>query len=410
MSKLKGYIKSALYNIRCNKAYAVFVIFGTALAFIFVAIVLQITNDIVHNTKPFINADRLIKLPVDYNDIKGKSVGTITAGEIPLLFKGIQGYASYSLRDMQYCNLLVNGERYSNSSVTYVNSAYWAINSFDFIAGVPFTEDEVLAKEPLAIVMKKFADKNFKTNDVIGKKIEVFGITYTIKGIVDNYSNVFSNGDQIWLPYTLNKFVSTGMNKYEICVLPNKEISTNQLKINLVKSIRSHFKNKNVDVDISENDLLTVKESRIENVGNEMLSYGIPIILLVLLGIPAMNIVSISIANTNNRAQEIAIRRTLGATVFESFILLIIEDFILVFIGSVIGILSVTTVVNFLVGQILGDTVFDSVFIITQIEYKVLIFGIAPLTLLFTLLSGGIPAYLVAKSNVMDILKGGSKC
>ena len=135
MYKLKEYIQSALYNINHNKAYAAFVIFGTALTFIFTTIVLQITNDIVNNTQPFINADRLIKLPLNYTDIKGKSIGTIPSWEIPLLLKETQGYALYSLRDVQYCNLLVNNERYLNSTVTYVNSAYWAINSFDFIAG-----------------------------------------------------------------------------------------------------------------------------------------------------------------------------------------------------------------------------------------------------------------------------------
>ena len=410
MYKLKEYIQSALYNINHNKAYAAFVIFGTALTFIFTTIVLQITNDIVNNTQPFINADRLIKLPLNYTDIKGKSIGTIPSWEIPLLLKETQGYALYSLRDVQYCNLLVNNERYLNSTVTYVNSAYWAINSFDFIAGSPFTENEVLAKEPVAIVMKNFADKNFKTNDIIGKKLEVFGITYTIKGIVDNYFNIFSGGDQIWLPYTLNKFVATGINRYEICVLPNEGISTNQLKINLVKSIKSHFKNKSIHVDISEKDLFTLKESRIENVGNSMLSYGIPIILFILLVIPSMNIISISIANTNNRAKEIAIRKALGATIFESFILLIIENFILVLVGSIIGVLSVTTVTSILIGQILDNSIFESIFIITQIDYKILIFGIAPLTLLFTLLSGGIPAHLVAKGNIVAILKGGSKC
>lgn len=79
MKKLQGNLRSALYTIRHDRSYAMFYIFGTALTFIFISIVLQLTNDIVNNTPPFIKADREVLIEPYI-----KNIGTVQHDQIPL--------------------------------------------------------------------------------------------------------------------------------------------------------------------------------------------------------------------------------------------------------------------------------------------------------------------------------------
>ena len=47
--------------------------------------------------------------------------------------------------------------------------------------------------------------------------------------------------------------------------------------------------------------------------------------------------------------------------------------------------------------------------LVENLDFFVVLCGVFPLALLFTLLSGSIPAYMIAKSNINIMLKGGSK-
>ena len=55
-----------------------------------------------------------------------------------------------------------------------------------------------------------------------------------------------------------------------------------------------------------------MRESLIRRVGVRLLAYGVPVVLLLLLVIPAINIMTLNVANSNKQSEEIAIRRAIG--------------------------------------------------------------------------------------------------
>lgn len=62
MKIVLSYIKTALYNIKRNKAYAIFYILGTTLAFVFIAIILQDKSGGACTGCPLLNRSHILLL------------------------------------------------------------------------------------------------------------------------------------------------------------------------------------------------------------------------------------------------------------------------------------------------------------------------------------------------------------
>jgi ABC-type antimicrobial peptide transport system permease subunit len=405
MKKIKGYIISAFYNIKSNKAHSIFCICGITLTFVFIVIVLQLLETITGNTPPFINAERTIVIS-DFRDDKGYAVKGLNASEINLFLENLKDYEYCSLSDFQTGNIFINN--YMNPvGVSFVNGDFWKINQFHFLAGRAFLPKEVNQKAQLAVIREDIAKFYFR-GDALGKTIEFQDITYKIIGVVSNYSafGAFERGS-IWLPYVFDKFVPSGIEQFILQILPQKETKLINIKQQIARLLKLHFENKNINIAVYPEGIYTLKELKILLYGNNLLSYGIPSILFLLLFIPALNIITLSIANTNNRAQEISIRKAMGATVFSSFIQMMTENLLLVITGTILSILLTKPVANIIAEYFFSNKLTGNTTIISSIDLFVLVFEIFPLSLLFSLLSGGIPAYLIAKKNISEIMKGG---
>lgn len=410
MKKLQDSIISALHNIRHNKAYAAFYIFGTAFTFIFISIVLQLTNDIANNTPPFVNADREVIIEPYIKNSKGYYVGSVQHDHISLFLSTLQGYKFCAVRGQQLGGVSVNGRITNTNFVTLVNGDYWTMREFNFIAGRSFTEKEVKSRDKVAVVGKSFAKTNFKTNKIVGQKVEFQDVDYTIVGIVDDYNNFVNGVEEVWIPHTFNRFQPEHNLFYQLSILPEEGVSTTEFKEKVVTALKFYHRNRSIENDMNSGDVLTRKETCVKTFGDNKLSYGVPIVLLLLLVIPSTNIVVISIANVDNREGEIAIRRSMGATIYSSFIQIMTENLLLVLAGSIIGVASAIPVAHVISSCFLSSGAEGHVLLITGIDFSILILEILPLSLLFALFSGGISAYFVAKGNISEMLKGGSKC
>ena len=117
--------------------------------------------------------------------------------------------------------------------------------------------------------------------------------------------------------------------------------------------------------------------------------------------IPVLNIILLSMANTCVQVCEIGLKRALGAGRFSIFMSILVENLILVVLGTLGGIMLVMPICNFI------DRLF---LILPELDWNVILLIVFPLSVLFSLLSGGIPAYLIVRRTILDMLKGGSKC
>ena len=402
MRKLASYLRSATHNIYYNKTYALFYIAGTAITFIFIIIVLQISHLIQYAAPPFTNVARTIHIS-EFCDYRGEDIGGIEVQDIDNLIATTYGADSYSISNIESVNADING-KIRPINANFVNVAYFNINEFNFISGQAFSADIDAAQQ--AIITKDLAI-NYYQNEALGKKIEIQGIKYTVIGVVDNYSSLLNPHEQanVWLPCKYNKFVPSGGSFYAIDILFRENMSTIEMKNNLSHALTQYFSSKGQDINLGSNTLLTIQEDKEKLLGGGKLIYGVVIIIFLLLAIPAINIMTLSMANVYNRATEIAIRRALGADKMASFTQIIVENLILVFVGLIIALILIFPTFK-IIERIFFTISYSSSFLTSSsISWTVILLTIL-LAILYTILSGGIPAYSISNKNIVNTLKG----
>lgn len=129
--------------------------------------------------------------------------------------------------------------------------------------------------------------------------------------------------------------------------------------------------------------------------------------LLLLLIIPILNIILLSVANTSIQVAELGIKRALGANRDFVFLEVLIENIVLVIVGTLLGIALLLPLCQFLDKLLFGNMIIGSLTILAEMNWTVILLEVLPLSLLFSLVSSGLPAYWVIRNPIVDMLKGG---
>jgi ABC-type antimicrobial peptide transport system permease subunit len=400
------YLRTAWYNILHNKGYAFFCFLGTTLTFIFIVLILQLIYIFVGNYPPMTNADRIIRLESFY-DAGGQEM-RIWNTETNAFLENLKQFDHTSLYHDNLINVIANG-RLHPTNTAFVNVGFWKIYDFDFVYGRPFTGEECTNRRPVAVITENMSQSYFNVKNGVGKKIEFQGNEYEIIGVVKNisYFSTPTGECTVWAPYVFDKFIPNGTGTFTIDVLTPPSMLMSESKERISRAVQYHFENKNTKVDFPPQKVKTLKE--VITKGEDMFQYGGMIALILFLLIPALNILSLSRANTNNRAEEIAIQRAFGAGRLSSFMQIMTENFLLVAAGSIVGLFSAMPAINTVQQLIMGGSAMENISLIGQIDWVVIFAGVLPAMFVFSLLSGGLPAYLISKHNIAYVLQGGSK-
>lgn len=410
MKQLSGYLRSALYNIRHNKAYAAFCIFGTALTFVFIIILLQLAHTVTGNDAPLGNADRTIRLGRMYTDYgpdhHWQAQCMWEASDVVAMRDLVKGYESFSISHVESVNPVIGG-KLKNVVANYVSGDYWNIKDFDFIAGRPFTKEDYASANPVAVIKESNARKYFGSpQQALDQEIDLQRNTFRIIGVVADFSVLAADEwSTLWLPYRYNKGVPSGYTDYTIEYMFPATMPVQEMKDNVMRAAKHHWGQKGKEI-VEPAELLTVREEITSKIGNNMLKYGIWVIILVLLIVPAVNIVTLSSANIETRVSEIAIRRALGSSKGAAFVQIMAENLLLVLFGTVLGLILAYPTLNLIEVRILNVTTGEGSSLIGSMNWWIIFLGVLPLSILFSLMSGGIPAWLAARRNIAGTLKG----
>jgi ABC-type antimicrobial peptide transport system permease subunit len=402
------YLKTAWYHILKNKAYALFCVAGTSLTFIFVVLVLQLVYIFTGNYPPITRADRIIRLD-NFQDTEGKNIGAIQSTEANAFIEGLKDFDCISFYHTNYINVVSNGHLYP-AWTGFVNADFWQMYDFNFLYGRPFTREECAGRRPVAVITEDMSRSYFHTENGLGQTVMFQSKDYEVVGVVKNISYFATPTEMctVWVPYVFDKFIPNRTYTYTIDVLAPPSMSMNESKDRVSKAVQYHFENKNIKVDFPPQKIKTLKSALATN-ESALFQYGSIIAIFLFLLVPAINILSLGSANTNNRAEEIAIRKTLGSGRWSSFLQIMTENFLLVVSGSVIGLLLSMPAMKLIQQTVMGGSVVEHLPLVGQIDYTVIFVGVLPAMLVFSLLSGGLPAYLISKRNIAYVLKGGSK-
>lgn len=411
MKILWSYLKSAVYNVRRNKAYALFYVLGTALTFVFITIILHAVRLVTSDEPPMLYGDRIIVVRnVGIQDVNGVYYGGIFPTEQEQLFRALEGKCELTAFDNNEAVLADMGSRMQFTAADFVGGDYFEMYQFDVLEGRLFDRASADRGDKVAVVGESLAESCFPDGEAVGKKITVQNVEYEVIGIIADYSLfVAPTTANIWLPYRYNHFVPSYNFCYNLYLLFSESMGKPQMKEAVCNLMQATYENRNQNVQLAPDKIYTQKEERIREFGTDILLYGAGAALFLLLVIPALNIVTLNFSNAEARASEMALSRAIGATRRSVFGQLMGENLLLVLIGAGIGIALMLPVASGIQHLAAGGALGERVTLLADLDGWVLAGQVLPLVLVFAFLSGGLPAYLIAKRNIAETLKGGDK-
>jgi putative ABC transport system permease protein len=255
-------------------------------------------------------------------------------------------------------------------------------------------------------------DQYFESGNgsVIGKSIEIENIHYKVIGVVKGSppTRLYSYSD-VYFPYTAPK------SNYE-----NKGMRGRFLAIALAKStsdipaIQSEF-NSNISkipfAEIKDGGHYTVLIVRAEKYFDHFLnSFArdstqkflfytvVGFVILMFMGLPAINLVNVNVSRILERASEIGVRKAFGAPSTALLWQFIIENVFITFIGGTFALALSYVIIYFINSS--GWIAYADL----TINVPVFVISLA-VCLAFGLLSGVLPAFRMSRLKIVDALK-----
>jgi len=413
---IKNYIKLALKVMLRKKYYTFLSLLGISFTIMIITVFASFIDQIIgeNDTEP--NRSRTLILE------KVKSYeGKFSDLNRPSLFflqknlKGLESVSAVSLfSDHSFVSFL-NGKNVAHA-FKCTDENFWKIASFHFIEGMPFNTNDVKKGNHVAVINEETKDYFFGDQQAIGKTISIYGQRFRVIGVVKSsspFSRIYSD---VFIPYTsdenLKKTERTVKGTYQALLLS---------KSNNIEKVRFELKNRmrKIGPGLDGADSIKVfaftafeqfaKSSSYDDAEPEYGKVAIILVIITLLfmTIPAISMVNLNVNRIVERAEEIGVRKSFGATSGTLATQFIIENLIITIIGGLIGLAFSVYTSRILIHVV---NAYDPLFKI-PVDAMVLswrIFVVCMIScFIFSLLSGVYPAWKMSRLNVVQSLKGG---
>ena len=291
-------------------------------------------------------------------------------------------------------------------TVRGVNDNYFDIYRFKFIRGRAINKQEIVDNIPVAVIDKSTTSIYFGQNeDPIGKNFEINGIQYRVVGVVEDIS-LFVYGEHIrsnvWIPLGTVKSLNMATINYLISFTAKDEASIADVQAECTRVLD--------ETNVAEGSQYSIPvwtKETIEQQSTMSKTTTIAMLLFVMMLIPAINILSLNMSRSHDRSEEIAVRKAFGAPKHSIFIQLFIENTVITLVGAVLGMCIVPLLMNAIDKMILKISVIP-VSLSLQFNWTTILWVAFPCVLIFSFLSGSVPAYITAKREIVNVLKGES--
>ncbi|UNY98459.1 FtsX-like permease family protein [Zhouia spongiae] len=443
----KNYIKIALNSLRKNVLYTGVTLFGISFTLMVLIFAVAVLENELGNNKPMSDSDKLLFIPsmtavgferqteteYDSTVVDGiLKIDTITTTKInranivnesnsalsyAVFNEKIKPMTSPKLKSVYFPGVSINvypANTKLELEANLVDAEFWKIFDFEFLEGKPFSEMTV-DNRVREIVMKKAAAQAY-----FGKKDNYLGLEFVwgtrgnfkVVGIINKSasSNQAVRAD-IYMPITfanehLLDFNFGHLGSCNAVLLAHK-------KTDLGKISRELDKAEKTIQSVNDFDEFSFNEKSIRDMyawsfigtqkqrfGNKLLQYVLTGLILFML-IPLINLINLNSTRVLERSGEIGVRKAFGAQTRDVLVQFLFENLILTLIGGAMGlILSQLLLGIFNTNEWLGETHLS-------INPLVAFIGLI-IIVVFSFLSGILPAYRISRIAIANALKTSS--
>ncbi len=428
------YFKQAWQLIKQNKLYSYIYIAGTALG-ISMVMVLAILNYVkTANIYPEMNRDRLMYArsievsPVDTIRFKYKNYSSLSYKAARLLFMPLQTPEKVSLMmsGSDFASL-PNDDNLITVKSRFVDTNYWSIFDFNFIAGKPFSDDDFQSGIKTAVITESLAKSIFGTKEAVGQYIDYGFEPYRVAGVVNDVSYVTSETyAQMWMPYSCVQdynFESSergGMigNIDRVYMLAKSSSDFEAIRNEVNENVRK-YNAQATDWKISlleqpdvhsvainrvwSNEIPNIKKIRIHNI----------LLVFLLLLVPAINLSGMNSSRMERRLGEMGVRKAFGASRSKLVKQVMTENFLLTGLGGLAGLILSYVIIlissNWIIdmGKSYSNTLPEGIsvdFSLTMLINAQVFIIVLLVCLVMNILSALIPVYRSLRKQITDSL------
>jgi putative ABC transport system permease protein len=218
-----------------------------------------------------------------------------------------------------------------------VSPQYRIVRNLVVISGRFFDDQDEIAHEKVAVIVKPFAELLYgNANAAVGKTISVKGIPFVIIGVfresIDTYGESEISDHTLLVPYPVARYFTGTSALKEIFFTMRVPSEVIPARDRILEIIRSRHYASSVYNAMTLTELLT-SMAKIADMLTIVLTLGSGITLIV----SGVGIMNSMLANVQSRLKEIGIRKALGATSREIRLQFLTEAVFLSLTGGIIG-------------------------------------------------------------------------
>ena len=308
-------------------------------------------------------------------------------------------------------NTYVNGRRLK-LSIKYCDATFWEIYDFKFLEGQPFNEQHITNGEKTIVITEAIKKQYFENGEesVVGKNMEIDNEKYKVIGVVKTgpITRILSYAD-VYFPYTMPKsnYQKTGFNgSYYATILARNKADLPLIQqefdaaIDRISLPRTEEGFTYYFLDVSARNYI---DNFFDGLffgaeAGKKIYVIIALIMLMLMGLPAINLVNLNVSRIMERASEIGIRKAFGAPARTLASQFIIENIFITLIGGLLAL-----VLTFGIIQLINNS---GMIPYADLTINFSVFSVSILVcFVFGLLSGVVPALRMSKLKVVEALK-----
>ncbi len=431
MRTINLYFKQAWQLMKQNRFFSAVYIIGTGLAISMVMVLAVVYHIRTANIAPEVHRDRMCYLDFviyKYNEGNGSyssSLGIRYVKDVVLTLKKPEAIAITTSPIYQYFQ---GGEMFASvagnegeTKISYMgcNDTFWKVYEFHFLYGKPFTESDFESGLKAVVLCRSMARKLFGKEDIVGQTLMLNEVEYRVCGVVEDVSGTLEyTYSQAWMPYTsMSNVIAESVGEREntvgklqanILLRDKNDISAVQAELEeAVKKYNTTLVGGQVTDPKIKPATLTVM-----GVSSSKAYLAIALLLLLFLLVPALNISGLNASHIQDRMEEIGIRKAFGAPRGTLFTQIFVENLILMFPGSLAGLLFSYGLVNMYKNILLANSyqqyITENADVITLsvgmlMNWQVFLYTVT-VCLLLNLLSSMVPVWNAIRSNIVSAL------
>lgn len=353
----KHYLKQTWNLIRQERLFSLIYMVGTGLSVSMVMVLSIVFYIKIANIYPETNRSRTLiaKEGTVINKAKNlQSFSSLSERVIQTCFGPLEGVEAIGLVYRARDSYWVQQDKVTQIpvSVKFVNTDFWTVFPFRFLAGYPFTIADQQSGLPTAVVARSLAQQLYGTTKVTGKNISLNFKQYRICGVVEDASLVSENTyGLLWIPYTASpEYRANGssdptgsLGYFSAYLLASPETDLKTLKAEAQENIHRY----SLTLAGPEFSMLGQPDYHWQSIfrdGNKRPDYArllvqYSLIFLILLLIPSVSLSGMTDSRMERRLAEMGVRRAFGAPVGSLLKQIICENFIFTLLGGLLGLI-----------------------------------------------------------------------